>query len=334
MEMCKLPKLTKLVGLRTLKTGVGAALAVFIAQLLNLNYGINAGIVVILSLQNTRRKSFQLAAIRISATFFALLIGALVFSVVGFNAVAFGLYLLLFIPFAVRFKLNDGIVPASVLVSHLLGAEDVSLVSLGNEMAQMIIGAGIALILNIYMPGLEKRIKEDLEGIKRTKLELIRNIYKTLENFEFSDNSQMLIDEMNLRIDNSLDRLEFDKNEYTIFNLNDYTYKISKEKETLQSLVFLNKLAKKLVQNKCNIEELIKITKEVELSIIENQGFAVIIGSIEKTLENYKKEEAMELGLLNFSIIYQFLEEMKGLLLLTSDNSGKSCLKKARNRVQ
>ena len=122
-------KLKKLIGLRTIKTAIGAALAVFIAQLLNLNYGINAGIVVILSLQNTRKKSFQLAAIRISATFFALIIGAIVFSVFGFSALAFGIYLLLFIPFAARFRLNDGIVPASVLVSHLLGAKDVSFAS-------------------------------------------------------------------------------------------------------------------------------------------------------------------------------------------------------------
>ena len=149
------------IGMRTWKTAVGAALAVFIAQSLNVSYAVNAGIIVILSVQPTKRKSLDLAIMRIGSTILALAVGTLVFSTVGFTAVAFGLYLLIFIPIAVKLKFNDGIVPCSVLVSHLLAVKSVAIGWLGNEMMQMLIGAGIGFILNLYMPSLEKMLEED-----------------------------------------------------------------------------------------------------------------------------------------------------------------------------
>lgn len=160
------------IGLRTLKTAVGAALAVFIAQSLNVSYAVNTGIIVILSVQTTKRKSLDLAIMRIGSTILALSIGAMVFSTVGFTALAFGLYLLIFIPIAVKLKFHDGIVPCSVLVSHLLAVKSVAPIWLGNEMLQMLIGAGIGFLLNLYMPSLEKQIEED----RRTIDDLFRQI--------------------------------------------------------------------------------------------------------------------------------------------------------------
>lgn len=160
------------IGMRTIKTAIGAALAVFIAQSLNVSYAANAGIIVILSVQATKRKSLDLAVMRIGSTILALAVGTLVFSTVGFTAIAFGLYLLIFIPIAVKLKFHDGIVPCSVLVSHLLAVQSVAIEWLGNEMLQMLIGAGIGFILNLYMPSLEKQIEDDRATID----DLIRNI--------------------------------------------------------------------------------------------------------------------------------------------------------------
>lgn len=166
--------ISKYIGYRTLKTAIGAALAVFIAQGIGLSYAVNAGIIVILSVQPTRKKSRDLAIMRIGSTVLALSIGTLVFSTVGFSAVAFGVYLLFFIPIASKLKFNDGIVPCSVLVSHLLASKSVAIDMLGNEMMQMLIGAGIGFISNYFMPSLEKQLDEDMATID----ELIRKILK------------------------------------------------------------------------------------------------------------------------------------------------------------
>lgn len=163
----------KVFGLRIWKTAIGAAVAVLISQLLHLDYAANSGIIVILSVQSSKKKSLDLAIMRIGSTLLALSIGTIVFSTFGFTAFAFGVYLLFFIPSAVKLNLNDGIVPCSVLVTHLLSIKSVSAGALLNEMLQMLIGAGIGFILNLYMPSLEKRLDHYMKVIDLKFVEVL-----------------------------------------------------------------------------------------------------------------------------------------------------------------
>nr|WP_241463087.1 aromatic acid exporter family protein [Listeria aquatica] len=43
-------------GMRTLKTAFGATLAIFIAEFLKLDYAVSAGVITVLSIQNTKKK--------------------------------------------------------------------------------------------------------------------------------------------------------------------------------------------------------------------------------------------------------------------------------------
>lgn len=150
----------QLVGVRITKTAIGATLAMYIAQLMGLQYTASAGIITILSTQSTRKQSIEMARNRLVAAFIALGISSILFKILGFNALVFGLYLLIFIPIAARLKVGEGITPASVLVTHLLVEETVTLELLGNEIMLVVIGAGIALVLNLYMPSVEKALYE------------------------------------------------------------------------------------------------------------------------------------------------------------------------------
>lgn len=174
--------LRRLIGFRTLKTVIGAAIAVYISQLLGLNYAVNSGIIVILSVQATKKKSLDLAIMRIGSTILALTIGTVVFTIFGFTAISFGIYLLFFIPAATRLKFNDGIVPCSVLVSHLVAVQSVAFPSLMNEMMQMVIGAGIGFILNLYMPSFEKKLELDKVEIEALFKEILLNMAECLRN--------------------------------------------------------------------------------------------------------------------------------------------------------
>ena len=156
----------KKIGMRTIKTAVGATIAIILANFFGLKYALSAGVITILSVQNTKRKSVEIAWSRFNSTCLALMISGILFSLIGFNAFAFGLYLLIFIPLAVSYKLSDGIVMSSVLVTHLLGEGYISLSLIANEFFLVIIGAGIAILFNLYMPKMQPRIKEDQAKIE------------------------------------------------------------------------------------------------------------------------------------------------------------------------
>lgn len=169
-----LDRLRRFIGLRTLKTAVASGIAIFIANLIGLSYAANAGIIVILSVQNTKQRSSELARQRLTATLIALSLSAVVYRLIGFNPLAFSIYLLIFIPIAVRLKFHDAIVPCSVLVSHLLAVESVAPQWLLNEFLQMVIGAGMALLVNLHIPSHAARIREDLDRLEDKQREFLR----------------------------------------------------------------------------------------------------------------------------------------------------------------
>ena len=174
----------KVIGMKTLKTGIGASVAMIIAQFLGMKYAASAGIVTILSIQNTRRESVQIAIRRLIATCIALFIGGVTFFVLGFNPISFGIYLFIFIPIVAKLKVTEGIAPASVLVTHLLGEGQITSHIITNEIMIMLVGVGVALIINLYMPSLEKQLLTQKRTIEAEMYEIFIKMSVSLKSKE------------------------------------------------------------------------------------------------------------------------------------------------------
>lgn len=186
--------------LRTIKLIFATVLAIYLATALGLSYATAAGIIAILSVLDTRKSSFKMARNRLFSTLLALSIAVLTFALFGFGIWTLGIYLALYVPLAYRFNWEAGIAPSTVLVTHLLLEQDISLTFLGNELALFLIGAGLALFFNLYMPSQDKKIEayhdqvEDLlkqillrfeafllNGDGRNEAELITQLDKILD---------------------------------------------------------------------------------------------------------------------------------------------------------
>lgn len=186
--------------LRTIKLIFATVLAIYLATALGLSYATAAGIIAILSVLDTRKSSFKMARNRLFSTLLALTIAVLTFALFGFGIWTLGIYLALYVPLAYRFNWEAGIAPSTVLVTHLMLEQDISLIFLGNELTLFLIGAGLALLFNLYMPSQEKKIEayhdqvEDLlkqillrfeafllNGDGRNEAELITQLDKTLD---------------------------------------------------------------------------------------------------------------------------------------------------------
>ncbi|NQL62776.1 aromatic acid exporter family protein [Streptococcus suis] len=188
------------ISLRTIKLIFATVLAVYLATALGLSYATSAGIIAILSILDTRKSSFKMARNRFYSTLLALTVATATFSLLSFEIWTLGIYLALYVPLAYRFRWEAGIAPATVLVTHLMLETNLSPAFLGNELALFLIGAGSALISNIYMPSQDQQIQayhvqvEDLlkqillrfeafllQGDGRNEAELINQLDQTLE---------------------------------------------------------------------------------------------------------------------------------------------------------
>ncbi|MGB3159686.1 MAG: aromatic acid exporter family protein [Carnobacterium sp.] len=146
------------VSLRAIKIAFATTIAIFLAQLLQLDYSVSAGIIAILSVLDTKKSSVRIALQRVSSTILALTIATILFQFIDFSTLVFGLYLLIYIPLAYKLNVEVGIAPCSVLVSHLLVEQSTSIGWLTNEFLLMVIGTGIAILFNLYMPSKEPQL--------------------------------------------------------------------------------------------------------------------------------------------------------------------------------
>ncbi|MBU8714688.1 aromatic acid exporter family protein [Brevibacillus parabrevis] len=162
------------IGYRTLKTAIGTAISIFLAQQLDLLYPASAGIITILCIQVTVKQSFRTAWNRIMSSFLGLGIGMALFYLLGYSPVAILLAILLFLPLAVRFGIQEGFVSSMVVLMHLYSAQRMDFPLLLNEAGLLVIGVGVALLVNLYMPSLDKELRAMQKQIEQLFRQILR----------------------------------------------------------------------------------------------------------------------------------------------------------------
>lgn len=154
------------IGQRTIKTAIGSGISLILAESLQLQNYSTAAVVTLLSIQNTKRKSFIVAIQRFIASIIAMFIGWFMFEQLSYSPLTVVIYFLLTIPFLVSLKLQEGIIPSSVIVLQIYVSKDKSLSFLVNQVEILAVGIIIALIMNTYMPSIEKKMIDSQRKIE------------------------------------------------------------------------------------------------------------------------------------------------------------------------
>lgn len=145
-------------GYRTIKTAVGAGLAVWLAGLLDLEFATFAGIIVIMCIEKTKKKTLITMKDKFFASLLSLFLGALFFELLGYHPLVFSLFILLFVPLLVRLRIQLGFVTSMVVVLHVYTLQYANTEVFLNEIYIIFIGMGIAMLVNSMMPSLQRDI--------------------------------------------------------------------------------------------------------------------------------------------------------------------------------
>lgn len=303
-------------GMRTIKTAVGATIAILVANVLGLKYSPSAGIITVLSVQNTKRKSIEVAKSRVASTVLALLISSILFSLLGFNPVTFGIYLLLFIPLAVRFQLSDGIVMSSVLVTHLLSEGEVTLGLLSNELLLMGIGGGIAILFNLYMPKMIHQIKKDQDVIEEHFRTVLFCLANTARSRSVLIDEEILFSSLLKQLQEAKQRAEHHRQNYLLDEMTYYTQYM--EMRFIQYQVLVN-MRTTLGKVRMTVEQsilLADLTEEIGLSLHEFNTADELMDKTQQVLEICRNQalpqtrEEFE----NRAMLFQYLNDVMYLL--------------------
>jgi uncharacterized membrane protein YgaE (UPF0421/DUF939 family) len=308
----------KFIGLRVLKTVIGCTLAIIIAQYFGLKYPSAAGIITILSIQNTKKTSIKLAFQRIESTILALLISCIIFYFFGYSPITFGAYLLIFIPATVFLKITDGIVVSSVLVTHLLAEKSISLFWIKNELLLMTIGAGIAIILNIYMPKLDEEIKKTQREIEEYMRKILFNMAESLKNQSVNIEEEKIFNDLEAILKEGTNNAYRHINNYII---NDTKYYVEyMEMRTLQFeiLKYMRRHFVKFYITYEQTEMVAKFTEKVATNFGEFNTGEELLKQLDDIINLFKGQQLPKTReeFENRAMLFQFLNDMEAFLEL------------------
>lgn len=158
--------------IKSIKIALTALAAIAVAGELGLKYPATAGIITVLSIQNTKKETLRSAANRALAFVCALLLAAGAFGALGYGLPAFGVYLFLFALLCLNMGWAEAIAMDSVLITHFLTEGNMSPALLGNEAAIFLIGTGAGVLVNLHLhrkeqefDRLAKEVDDQIKGI-------------------------------------------------------------------------------------------------------------------------------------------------------------------------
>lgn len=152
--------------IQVFKIGIGSAIAIFLAEWIGLTYATSAGIVTLLTIQNTRRDTFQLAIKRILSFGVTMCIAALCLKFIPVHFASFGVFMLLLVSISYWLDWNGAISVNAVIGTHIIFVEKaLSWELVWNEAIMVLIGIIIAVVFNWHMPDKENEIQMDIAHI-------------------------------------------------------------------------------------------------------------------------------------------------------------------------
>jgi uncharacterized membrane protein YgaE (UPF0421/DUF939 family) len=306
----------KFIGYRTLKTGIGASISIIIANELGLSYPAAAGIITILSIQSTRKKSVIIAIQRIFACILALILSSILFKLLGYNPIVFGVFILAFIPLAVRLNIEEGIVVSSVIVTHLLDKNSFSIDLIQNELKLIFIGVGIALLLNIYMPSIEKAIKQDQLYIEEKMKEILIKMAICLkEDYSLLEEDNLFKD-LEEKLYYARKRAYKNLNNYVLLDGSYYVQYIEMRIKQFESIKRMKEHFQKFFVTYYQTIMISEFTEKVAYSIYEDNTAEDLLRDLDILRDVFKKmplpstREEFE----NRAMLFQFLNDMEQFL--------------------
>ena len=135
----------------SLKIAAAAVLSIGLAGELGLKYSATAGIITVLSIRSTKRETLRSALNRGLAFLCALALSGVCFTLLGYTLWAFAAYLLLFAFVCLCLGWGEAIAMDSVLITHFLGEQSMSLQMLCNEALLFVIGTAMGILVNLHL---------------------------------------------------------------------------------------------------------------------------------------------------------------------------------------
>ncbi|MCG1814122.1 aromatic acid exporter family protein [Staphylococcus epidermidis] len=266
------------IGFRTVKTAVGMTLGVIICKLLGLDNYASSAILVVLCIKHTKMHSVQAILSRLVSCLLILFLGSAIFSLLGQHAFVLGLIVLLFIPLTVVLNVQEGVITSCVILLHVFNAKAINGNLILNEIMLLIVGLGIAFLMNLMMPSLDKKLNHFKQDIENQITEIF-NI--------FSQACSMHNDHLNIKFDSLLLNIKKAKSlafrdvkNHFVRNENSFYHYFDMREEQVELLKRMTSLLERINTDDPILEKISQLMYEIGSNVNSNDYTALRLHSL------------------------------------------------------
>ena len=266
------------IGFRTVKTAVGMTLGVIICKLLGLDNYASSAILVVLCIKHTKMNSVQAILSRLVSCLLILFLGSAIFSLLGQHAFVLGLIVLLFIPLTVVLNVQEGVITSCVILLHVFNAKAINGHLILNEIMLLIVGLGIAFLMNLMMPSLDKKLNHFKQDIENQITEIF-NI--------FSQACSMHNDHLNIKFDSLLLNIKKAKSlafrdvkNHFVRNENSFYHYFDMREEQVELLKRMTSLLERINTDDPILEKISQLMYEIGSNVNSNDYTALRLHSL------------------------------------------------------
>lgn len=134
----------------SLKIGIGSSMAMYAAEMLNLDHAVSAGTITLLTLMNSKWETLKISACRFVTFTVTVLIAWMLFSHIHSEWIAYGMLLTILVFITETVKWRATISVNGVIAAHLVTNHDFSDIAVWNEFLLIVIGVVFAILLNLF----------------------------------------------------------------------------------------------------------------------------------------------------------------------------------------
>ncbi|WP_296648348.1 aromatic acid exporter family protein [Romboutsia sp. 13368] len=190
--------------LKIIKLSLGSSLAIFIAWLLNLEYSMVAGVIVLLTVKNTKKETLKGMIGKIYGFILCTLFSYLCFNFLGYHLISFSIFIFIITYICFLLDIQDVIAMCVVISSHYFLQGEISFSWILNEAGIFIIGAGIGVIINMYIPTNINKIYEGQKKLQEEVSTVLIDIADFIVNPNNKDMYNQDLHTLNALIDSSI----------------------------------------------------------------------------------------------------------------------------------
>lgn len=307
------------IGYRTIKTAIATPIAIAIAQFFGVTNVATAGILTILCIQPSRKKSVETASHRFLACILAIVFSAVFFELFGYSAVVLALLLAVFIPTTIWLKIEKGIMTSTVITLNIYTFGTVKWDFVFNQFYLIIIGIGVGLLVNLYMPSLDKQLKAIQAEIEDKFQVILQEIARFIrdENMEWDGKE---ITELEALFEEADDLVERDRENHMLRDEHSYHNYFQMRKKQFDLLQQMLPLVTRLPKKDGIAEDIAVFFAKLSEAVHPGNTAILFLDEL-KTLRKKFKQATLPETMEEFetrSSLFQLLYEIEAYLTLKS----------------